>query len=271
MPFFSVIIPTFNADKSLQRCLISIIDQTDSDIEIIIQDGKSTDNTQLVARNIGDDRIKIFSEPDSGIYDAMNKAIARSSGTWLLFLGSDDYLFNSAVLADMRNELSHVTARLVYGDVKMAGDTPWAKSGTVYRGETPLPELLSHNYSHQAVFYHRQVFDDGHRYKTPYRICADYDFNLLCTAKYKVCYVPVIVSVFVGGGVSSVQDDPAFAKDKWMNTIRYFGNKLKGQDFAPFKKAFKNAAKGFLAQRELSLAYSAYALYLRHKFGKRKR
>ena len=267
-PFFSVIIPTYHAGQTLRRCLESILQQTDTDVEIIVQDGNSTDGTTEVARNIGDDRIKIFSEPDHGIYDAMNKAIGRSSGMWLLFLGSDDYLYNPDVLGDMRNELGNTTAQLAYGNVKVVGDTPWAKDGAVYRGKITLPELLSYNYSHQAVFYHRNIFNEGHRYNTRYRICADYDFNLRCTARYRVQYVPVIVSAFVGGGISSVEEDSEFARDKWMNTIRYFGNKLKTPDFAPFRKAFKKAGRAFLNRRELSHAWMAYMLYVQHKFGK---
>ena len=269
MPLFSIIIPTFNADKLLQRCLESIIAQTDTDLEIIVQDGNSTDGTVEVVRNIGDDRVKVFSEPDTGIYDAMNKAVGRSSGMWLLFLGSDDYLYNSAVLADMRNELGQTPAQLVYGNVKVVGNTPWAKDGATYRGEITPPELLLHNYSHQAVFYHQDIFTDGHRFKTQYRICADYDFNLFCTARYGIQYVPVIVSAFVAGGISSMETDSEFAKDKWMNSIRYFGNKLKDQGFAPFKKAFKKAGAAFLRRGELRYAWTAYGIYLKHKFVRR--
>lgn len=267
MAFFSIIIPTYNAANTIQRCLKSIVTQTDTDFEIIVQDGNSSDGTAEAVHRIDDHRIRFLSAHDTGIYDAMNKAIERSVGTWLLFLGSDDYLYDASVLADIRNEFSHTTAQLVYGDVKMVGDTPWAKDGTLYRGETLAPELFQHNYSHQAVFYHRCIFEDGHRYQTQYRICADYDFNLYCTAKYRVQYVPVTVSAFVGGGTSSVEVDTEFAKDKWMNTIRYFGEKLKYREFSPFKKAFKKAGAVFLRRGKIGNALTAYGIYLRHKFG----
>src|SRR3546814_8919956 len=137
----------------------------------------------------------------------MNKAIERSTCTWLLFLGSDDHLYEPTVLADMRKALAGTTAQLVYGNVKMVGDTPWAKDGTTYRGEITQSDLMLHNYSHQATFYHRCIFDNGHRYRTRYRVCADYDFNLFCTARYQVQYIPATISVFVSGGMSSVETD----------------------------------------------------------------
>ncbi len=265
-PFFSIIIPTYHAGQTLHRCLESILQQTDTDLEVIIQDGGSTDGTAQVASRFDAACVKFFAEPDRGIYDAMNKAIERSSGTWLLFLGSDDYLYKPTVLADMRAELVATNAQLVYGNVKMVGDTPWAKDGSIYRGETTLPELLLHNYSHQATFYHRRIFDDGHRYRVQYRVCADYDFNLFCTANYRVQYVPLTISAFVSGGMSSVETDIAFTTDKWMNTIRYFGNTLKDDRLNTFKKAFKKAGTTFLRRGNLQYAWIAYRIYLKHKF-----
>src|SRR3546814_12816151 len=79
MAFLSIIIPTYNAERTLSRCLESILQQTDTDIEVIIQDGGSTDKTAQVAEDFDRNRIHFLAEPDSGIYDAMNKAIERST------------------------------------------------------------------------------------------------------------------------------------------------------------------------------------------------
>lgn len=269
MPLFSIIIPTFNAGQTLQQCLISIIEQTEPDFEIIVQDGQSMDNTLEVARNVKDSRIHICSTPDTGIYDAMNKAVERASGEWILFLGSDDYLFASTVLAAIRKEITQSSSHLIYGNVKVVGDTPWAKDGTIYKGEIDFPDLFRHNYSHQAIFYRRNVFDDGHRYNPKYRICADYDFNLFCTANYQVQYLPVVVSCFVNGGASSSEQDTAFAQDKWMNAIRYFGNKLKDKSLTPFKRDMRTAAKDFLKRFDLYRASLAFSLYVGHALKER--
>ena len=138
MPFFSIIIPTFNSEKDIGRCCASIVHQTCRDFEIIIQDGLSRDGTLKRIKNIIEQNpavpIRVFSEEDKGIYDAMNKAIIRSSGTWLLFLGSDDALYDNQVLADMFTQLQHARAAMVYGNVQLSGDMSWGKSGMLYDG-----------------------------------------------------------------------------------------------------------------------------------------
>ena len=267
MPFFSIIIPTFNSRNTVPSCLSSILQQTMRNFEIILQDGGSCDGTRDIVLDMNDTRIHFYAEPDTGIYDAMNKAVERTSGEWILFLGSDDYLYGNTVLSDIHAELIQYnnTVDMVYGNVKIIGDTPWAKDGTIYRGEIDTPTLLNkHNYCHQAIFYHRRIFDDGHRYNPKYRICADYDFNLLCTAKYQVKYVPTVVSSFVSGGLSSIDEDELFAQDTWINIIRYFGSKLRNRSFFPFRKDMKKAAKVFFNRFDLYNAVVAFSLYLYH-------
>src|ERR1700730_11011275 len=90
----SIIIVTYNAENTLQRCLDSIYIQAYPEIEIIVIDGNSTDNTvEILKRNSS--RIAFWkSEPDEGIYDAMNKAIKHITGKWVYFLGADDELFS---------------------------------------------------------------------------------------------------------------------------------------------------------------------------------
>lgn len=265
-PFFSIIIPTFNSGHTLPTCLNSILQQTNQDFEVILQDGGSHDDTRDLASDVNDSRIHFYSEPDKGIYDAMNKAVERASGVWVLFLGSDDYLYGDTVLSDIQDELlQYNTADMVYGNVKIIGNTPWAKDGAIYSGEINLPTLFNkHNYCHQAIFYHRRVFDDGHRYNLRYRICADYDFNLLCTAKYRVQYVPTIVSCFVSGGISSVDEDELFTQDRWTNIIRYFGSKLRKKSLSTLRKDMKKAAKVFFNRFDLYHALVAFSLYLYH-------
>src|ERR1035441_6988489 len=102
MTKLSIVIPTFNSGATIEHCLTSIACQTFSDCEIIIQDGGSTDNTIDLVRdwekaNAGVD-VKLRQEKDTGIYDAMNKAVLRASGEWLYFLGSDDELHDPHVL-----------------------------------------------------------------------------------------------------------------------------------------------------------------------------
>ena len=90
MPRLSIINPTFNSAKTLSRCLDSVISQSFTDWEVLMMDGVSNDDTIKIASSYQDSRIRIYSEPDKGIYDAMNKGIDKAHGEWLYFIDSDD-------------------------------------------------------------------------------------------------------------------------------------------------------------------------------------
>ena len=115
-PFFSIIIPTFNSACHIKSCLNSIVCQNYLDWEVLIMDGVSKDDTVKIAESYSDSRIHVYSEPDKGIYDAMNKGIKKAQGEWLYFLGSDDWLVDNEVLANVSNQLSH-DLDVFYGDV----------------------------------------------------------------------------------------------------------------------------------------------------------
>lgn len=99
MFFLSVIIPTYNSENTIEKCLDSLLAQTFKDFEICIIDGGSLDNTLTIATCYRTQfkNIRIVSEPDEGVYDAMNRGIDFASGKWLYFLGSDDKVFDPFV------------------------------------------------------------------------------------------------------------------------------------------------------------------------------
>src|ERR1700683_2957242 len=85
----------------------------------------------------------------------MNKGIDSSSGQWMYFLGSDDKLYNEKVLDDVKNLLIKLKSNVIYGNVKIVGDTSWAKDGEIYDGVFDKKKLLKKNICHQSVFYNR--------------------------------------------------------------------------------------------------------------------
>src|SRR5215216_6167566 len=119
LPLLSIIIPTYNSEKTLSCCLQSVLNQTFKDFEILIIDGLSSDNTINVIKGYNNSKIRVYSEKDKGIYDAMNKGIEKSAGEWLYFLGSDDQFFNEYVLEAIfqgnKDILKH--SDYVYGNV----------------------------------------------------------------------------------------------------------------------------------------------------------
>lgn len=212
---YSVIIPTYNSATVIRRCLDSIVSQTCQDYEVLVMDGNSSDETVDLVRTYDSEKIKLFSEPDKGVYDAMNKGIEKSKGEWLYFLGSDDYLFDNQVLEKLGESLD-ASFHVVYGEVESC-------LPEIYRGEWSLEKMIK-NRCHQAIFYNRRFFEDGLRYNLRYKVLADYDINLrwfLMTNKYKHKYVPIVIAYFSMGGISSKYGDEVFNTDKIEIMLRY--------------------------------------------------
>jgi glycosyltransferase involved in cell wall biosynthesis len=221
-PLFSIVIPTYNSEENIEFLLRDLLSQTFEDFEILVIDGCSTDYTIEKAQNVQDGRIKIISEKDLGIYDAMNKGIVNASGKWLYFLGSDDKLFNDSVLSKVSKHLEG--QNVVYGNVKINGDTTWSKDGQIYDGEFDFEKLFNRNICHQAVFYNSE-FIKGHQFKfnLEYTLCSDWDLNLRCRSITEFLYVDLIIAEFNAGGLSTKTDlDNLFSRDMVSNLISYF-------------------------------------------------
>jgi glycosyltransferase involved in cell wall biosynthesis len=203
-PFFSIIIPTFNSEKTLQDALTSILEQSLTDFEVLIIDGLSTDNTLKIIKENSerDKRISFISEKDSGIYDAMNKGIGIAKGQWIYFIGSDDKLYSKTVLEAVSNDLQICACDFYYGNVIM----PFQKKP--YDGVFDFNKLLARNISHQAIFFNRQLFEKLGVYNTQYRMCADWDFNIryFQQADLKPAYNNITIAYFGEGGASSQYD-----------------------------------------------------------------
>jgi glycosyltransferase involved in cell wall biosynthesis len=242
IPFFSILIPTNNSAKTLQKCLENVINQTFTKFEILIIDGVSDDETLQICRAINDERIIINSEPDKGIYDAMNKGISLAKGEYLYFLGSDDTLFNQDVLQVISTEISKSKPQIIYGNVKMKGDSHLVKNNTIYGGEFDLKRLMVHNISHQAIFYHKSVFDQIGKYNINYQLFADHDFNLRAISKYKLQFIDQIIANFNVGGSSTTLKDERFEQEKIYNFIKYFGKQIHRKEFVNIRYYIKEAA-----------------------------
>lgn len=210
----SIIIPTHNSASVLPKALDSIVCQTFSDWEVLIMDGVSTDDTLKVAQSYNDSRIRIYSEPDKGIYDAMNTGIKRASGEWLYFLGSDDWLMNNNVLNDIFSQ-SIKNYDVVYGEVDAPHLSP------VHSGEWTL-QKIDHNRCHQAILYRRRVFKRLGNYNTKYKIWADYDLNLkwFFNKKIKKKHIPTVIAHYSEGGYSSISDTEMLKDLSWILLVR---------------------------------------------------
>jgi glycosyltransferase involved in cell wall biosynthesis len=265
MPFFSIIIPTFNSAKTLKQTLDSIVSQSFLDYEVLVMDGISKDNTSKIATAYKNSRIKIISEKDQGVYDAMNKGVDKATGKWLFFLGSDDDLYDETILSKIHSQLINKNINVLYGNVIMVGDTPWAKDKTIYDGEFDLSKILQQNIAHQAIFYHQDVFKKLGRYNIKYDVNADWDFNLNAYANFEFKYTDMIIAKFSGGGISTVNTDKHFYTDKVDNIVAYFTHKLYKKEFKPFVRNILYQAKTNFKKGNLFKGgyYLIMAIYLK--------
>ena len=210
-PLLTIIIPTFKAEKTLQGALESLQTQQFKNFEVLIMDGASPDRTLSIAEAIAktDDRVRIFSEPDKGIYDAMNKGIAQARGQWILFQGGDDHLHDEGALAFFAALPDLGAFDLIYGNVV----SPSYKG--VYDGPFSFAKLLSRNMPHQAIFYRTALFGLIGNYAIHYRGHADWDLNIRCFRddRVRIRYIDRIIANFGADGVSSRHDIP-FIKER---------------------------------------------------------
>lgn len=223
-PLVSVITVVYNGAATLENTIRSVAGQTFRDLEYLIIDGGSKDGTLDIIHKHTDTVTGWISEPDKGVYDAMNKGIRLAEGEWLYFLGSDDLFQDSDVLAAFFADpsltgLSPVEPSLaspspaafdlLYGDVL----SPSYKGR--YDGEFTLEKLLSRNLSHQAAFYKKSLFTRLGDYNQRYRMHADWDFNLRCFSDptVRTQYTGVLVATFGAEGISAGHDQP-FLREK---------------------------------------------------------
>jgi glycosyltransferase involved in cell wall biosynthesis len=253
---FTIIVPTLNAETTIQSALNSLASQTYTDFEVLVYDGKSSDNTlQIVEEYTSTDaRFFCVSEKDDGIYDAMNKSIKRAKGEWLFFLGSDDRLYDKNVLADVAATIrKNQGVKLVYGNVQLNKPLGYHHQELTYAGEFDADKLLKKNLCHQSVFYHRSLFKRYGQFKTEYQIFADYDFNLRCFNRVKPVYMNRIIANFnVGGHSTSHQDlDPLFDNDFLENMALHYSFPYHSAFFDGRKKELLGLIGKRLRQRRL--------------------
>lgn len=204
-PLISIIIVVRNGSLHIEKALNSVVSQERGLYELIVIDGGSTDGTLDILRRHSDAIDYWVSEPDRGIYDAMNKGIKRASGKYLYFLGSDDIL--TVDLKDLPSVLIDPLT-IYYGSVR----TPKSKSAD---GPFNVWKLAVSTINHQSIFYPIAAFEDA-SYCLDYRILADWAFNLRCfgNRRLRFQYIPYEIAYYSLTGISSYVEDEAFLRDR---------------------------------------------------------
>lgn len=197
-PKITIVTVTYNAEKCLEATILSVINQTYPNIEYIVIDGGSKDGTVDIIKKYAEHIDYWVSEPDKGIYDAMNKGWKISNGEWIYYLGSDDILLKNGLtsLIDGANS----GADVIYGNIIY--DKDWGK---IEKKAYP-PKCLSHFMccSHQAAIMKKNVIAQLNGFNTDYAVIADFDlFQRAYLKQYIFKYVDKTIAVFCMRGVSS--------------------------------------------------------------------
>lgn len=214
----SIIIVTYNAAKTLQQCLNSVVSQAYNNKEIIVIDSDSKDGTKEILQQNNTAITYWESNNECSIYNAMNKGIQIATGNWLLFLGADDTLCDN-IISNVFSEKYASNILMLYGKVNVF-------PGNKIQGEkTSFDGLIKNNTPHQAVFYNRLIFEKYKGYNEQYKILADYDLNLQIFEhddSYTL-FINKVIANFSARGISYRTIDYQFFNDKLLFFINEKG------------------------------------------------
>jgi glycosyltransferase involved in cell wall biosynthesis len=206
-PLVSIVTVCFNAEAHLREAIECVLAQTYGDIEYVVIDGGSTDSTLAILREFEPrfaGRMRWVSEPDEGLYDAMNKGVAAATGDLIGLLNADDLYPADAVERAVGTWLAHPSAGVIYGDTCNIDEhgTPML--------ERPAPPVITLEVMmegmivcHQSMFVTAETYRAIGAYDTRYRILADYDFLMRCVrAGVEFANAGANLSLFRLGGAS---------------------------------------------------------------------
>lgn len=224
-PTFSIITITYNASQWLERTVLSVLSQSYANIEYIIIDGASTDGTVDIIKQYASGLSYWVSEPDKGLYDAMNKGLKQATGDYVWFINAGDTLYTSDTVQRIATVLGKKKRLpdVIYGETTIVdGD---GKSLGMRR--LKAPEKLTWKgfrmgmlVCHQSFIPKREI---APLYNTEYRLTADFDWCIQCLKGAKHIYnTHMILSNFLEAGMSSTQRK-ASLKERYQVMCKYYG------------------------------------------------
>ena len=206
----SIITVTFNSGKTLHDTIQSVLSQSYPDIEYILIDGLSKDNTVEVIKEYEPrfcGRMKWVSEKDKGLYDAMNKGICMATGDVVGIINSDDFYHRTDIISKVAECFQNRMIQAIYGDVRFVNPDNLDKTVRYYPSRNFSISRFRYGFmpAHPTFFTYRKYFEEFGYYKTDYRIAADYELliRFLYTHHLKSKYIPIDFMKMRIGGAST--------------------------------------------------------------------
>jgi len=194
-----------NSQATIAQTVASFLRQTHPDKELLVIDGGSTDKTVEIVNSFQNDAIRIISEPDRGIYDAMNKGLANFSGDAIGFLNSDDVYHDSSVLELISQALEAADA--IYGDLVMISDHVTGNIVREWKASEFRPDAFRSGWMppHPTFYIRRELAARTGQFDLSYKISADYDFMLRAMELHhaRVHHIHHVLVDFMVGGIST--------------------------------------------------------------------
>jgi glycosyltransferase involved in cell wall biosynthesis len=206
-PLISIITVTFNSAKTLEETIKSVYWQEYKNIEYIVIDGGSTDDTLEIIRRHNGFIDYWISEKDKGIYDAMNKGISAATGDYIGILNSDDLFSNPRAVSLIANALQKYDADAVHGNIEIVNRNDISRIRRYYRSHFFSKRLLRFGIfpAHPTFYCRSSLYKDAGNYKTDYRVSADSEMiiRLLVGYKAKLVYIDETLVKMREGGISN--------------------------------------------------------------------
>ena len=211
----SIITVVYNNQATVDFAIRSVLGQDYSDIEYIVIDGNSTDETIEKIQKYKDHITYFLSEPDKGIYDAMNKGLNLATGDTIGILNSDDFYIDTTIISQVVQEFQTKQIDLVFGDIVYVKPDALNKITRYYGSANFHPKKFAWGWmpGHPSCFLKREIYEKYGYFKTDYKIAADYEILTRFMAKYGISYtyIPKVFVKMRTGGVSS-----ANLKSNWI-------------------------------------------------------
>lgn len=224
-PVFSIITVTYNAAQWVEQTILSVLNQSYPHIEYLIIDGGSTDGTVDIIKQYEAGLASWISEPDNGLYDAMNKGLQRATGDYVWFLNAGDTLYTADTLQNIVSSLKKSVSLpdIIYGDT-MIVDMQGHPVGL--RRLRPPKRLTWKSFSmgmlvcHQSFIAKRQI---APAYDTAYTMVADYDWTIRCLQAARITHnTRLVLTNFLEAGLSSVNRKLSL-QERYKVMVRYYG------------------------------------------------
>ncbi|MES2838618.1 MAG: glycosyltransferase family 2 protein [Bacteroidota bacterium] len=203
----SIVTVCYNSEKHIKSAIESVINQTYPNIEYIIVDGGSKDKTIDIIKSYGNKITKFISEPDKGIYDAMNKGLKMATGDYLAIINSDDFYINNTAIEDVVNELEKQNTDSIFADLIYVNEENPDTEVRYWKQKPFVKNSFKTGWhpAHPTFIVKNEVYKKYGYFNLDFKLAADFELMLRFLEKYQIssCYLPkAIIKMRLGGATN---------------------------------------------------------------------